>query len=95
LSLLQNHLGDQSFVIDFNLTENNKKNIVPQIFKNLYEEKTQNKDQILFTDASKTKTSIAFGIINSSVHKFRIPALNSKIIYCRRLSDPKINSSNQ
>jgi len=41
--------------------------------------KTQNKDYLLvFTDASKTEKSIAFAIIiNGSVHKFRLPALNS------------------
>jgi hypothetical protein len=39
----------------------------------------QNNDQILeFTDVSKTANSIAFAvIINNSVHKFRLPALNS------------------
>lgn len=52
------------FEIDFSFAENNKNNTDPRIFRNFYSEKMQNNDQVLvFTDAPKIDTSIAFAII--------------------------------
>lgn len=67
------------FEIDFKFADNNKNNTDPRIFRNLYSERMQNNDQILvFSDASETDNTIAFVIIiNNSVYKFRLPALNS------------------
>ncbi|XP_025419689.1 uncharacterized protein LOC112690014 [Sipha flava] len=68
-----------NFEIDFSFAVNNKGNTAPQLFRNLFKEKTQNRDQVLvFTDASKTENNIAFAIIiNGSEYKFRLPTLNS------------------
>jgi hypothetical protein len=40
---------ENNFEIDFSFVESNKENTAPQIFRNLFKEKAQNKDQILLT----------------------------------------------
>ncbi|CAI6367506.1 unnamed protein product [Macrosiphum euphorbiae] len=48
-----------NFEIDLSFAESNKGNTAPQIFRNLFKEKTQNKDDVLvFTDAPKPKTAL-------------------------------------